>query len=143
MSIANLKDTGNQGNNYPWQYRVLLGLQAIADAVSTGGGGNVTIVNPIGQELMADSVSVTLASDQTGIARTPGFIRATSSGSIGVITYSVSVSNVGAANGTFLGVIIKPGETLNFSADAINNYYTAGTFTYNATGTELVIIYNS
>lgn len=141
MSIANLKDTGNQGNNYPWQYRVLLGLQAIADAVNNG--LDVTIVNPIGQELMADSVSVTLASDQTGVARTPGFVRATSSGSIGVITYSVSVSNVGAANGTFLSVIIKPGETLNFSADAINNYYTAGTFTYNATGTELVIIYNS
>ena len=141
MSIANLKDTGNQGNNYPWQYKVLLGLQAIANAVNNG--LDVTIVNPIGQELMVDSVSVTLASDQTGVARTPGFVRATSLGSIGVITYCVSVSNVGVANGTFLGVTIKPGETLNFSADAINNYYASGTFTYNATGTELVIIYNS
>lgn len=145
MSIGNLKDTGNIGNNFPYQYKVLSGLQGIIDAITGGGGGatNVTIVNPIGQTTMAASLPVTIASNQTGASRTPGFIRVTGSGSIGVITYSVSVSNVGAANGTFLGVTIKPGETLNFSADAINNYYASGIFTYNGTGTELVIIYNS
>lgn len=144
MSIGNLKDTGNMGNNFPYQYKVLKGLQGIIDAVTGGGGGgNVTIVNPIGQTTMAASLPVTLASNQTGSARTPGFIRTSSSGSIAAITYSLSVSNVGAANGTFLGNTIKPGETLNFSADAINNYYAAGVFTYNGTGTELVIIYNS
>ena len=145
MSIGNLKDTGNIGNNFPYQYKVLSGLQGIIDAITGGGGGatNVTIVNPIGQTTMAASLPVTIASNQTGASRTPGFIRATNLGSIGVITYSVSVSNVGAANGTFLGVVIKPGETLNFSADAINNYYASGVFTYNGTGTELVIIYNS
>ena len=146
MSIGNLKDTGNLGNNFPYQYKVLQGLQGIINAVNAGGGGgggNVTIVNPLGQSTMAASLSVVLASDQAGVARTPGFIRATTSGSIAVKTYSVSVSNVGDANGTFLGVTIKPGENLNFSADAINNYYAAGVFTYNGTGTELVIIYNS
>jgi hypothetical protein len=146
MSIGNLKDTGNMGNNFPYQYKVLSGLQGIIDAITGGGGGggsNVTIVNPLGQKTMAASLSVVLASNQAGVARTPGFIRATGSGAIGVITYSASVSNVGAANGTFLGVTIKPGETLNFSADAINNYYASGVFTYNGTGTELVIIYNS
>ena len=143
MSIGNLKDTGNQGNNFPWQYKVLVGLQAIADAISGGSGGDVTIVGPLGQTTMAASLPVTIASNQAGASRTPGFIRATNSGSIGVITYSVSVSNVGAANGIFLGITIKPGETLNFSADAINNYYASGVFTYNGTGTELVIIYNS
>lgn len=30
MSIANLKDSGNQGNNMPWQWNVLKGLQEIA-----------------------------------------------------------------------------------------------------------------
>lgn len=145
MSIGNLKDTGNMGNNFPYQYKVLSGLQEIIDAIAGGGGGgtNVNIVNPIGQTTMAASLPVTIASNQTGASRTPGFIRATNSGSIGVITYSVSVSNVGAANGIFLGITIKPGETLNFSADAINNYYASGVFTYNGTGTELVIIYNS
>jgi hypothetical protein len=141
MSIGNLKDTGNQGNNYPWQYKVLLGLQAIADAVSSG--TDVTIVNPIGQEPMANSVSVTLASDQTGVARTPEFLRRSVAGTVNVITYSLSVSNVGAANGIFLGSTIKPGETLNFSADAVNNYFAAGMFSYDGTGTELIIIYNS
>ena len=31
MSIGNLKDTGNQGNNMPWQWQVLRGLQCICD----------------------------------------------------------------------------------------------------------------
>lgn len=144
MSIGNLKDTGNLGNNFPYQYKVLKGLQGIIDALSGGSGDtNVTIVNPLGQDTMANSLAVVLASDQAGAARTPGFLRVSNSGTVAVKTYSLSVSNVGAANGTFLGDIIKPGETLNFSADAINNFYTSGTFTYNGTGTELIIIYNS
>jgi hypothetical protein len=146
MSIGNLKDTGNLGNNFPYQYKVLQGLQGIINAVNSGGGGgggNVTIVNPLGQSTMAASLSVVLASDQAGVARTPGFLRVTGSGTVAVKTYSLSVSNVGAANGTFLGVAIKPGETLNFSADAINNFYSPSVFTYNGTGTELIIIYNS
>jgi len=34
MSIGNLKDYGNKGNNFPWQLKMLQGLQAIADATS-------------------------------------------------------------------------------------------------------------
>ena len=34
MSIGNLKDTGNQGNNLPYQWKVLQGLQAILDEVA-------------------------------------------------------------------------------------------------------------
>jgi hypothetical protein len=34
MSIGNLKDSGNQGNNFPWQLKMLQGLQAIHDEVS-------------------------------------------------------------------------------------------------------------
>ncbi len=34
MSIGNLKDTGNQGNNFPYQMKTLLGLQQIADNIS-------------------------------------------------------------------------------------------------------------
>jgi hypothetical protein len=143
MSIGNLKDTGNLGNNFPYQYKVLQGLQGIIDTVAGGGSGNVTIVNPLGQDTMANSLAVVIASDQAGVARTPGFLRVTGSGTVAVKTYSLSVSNVGAANGTFLGSTIKPGESFSFSADAINNYYTTGTFTYNGTGTELIIIYNS
>lgn len=74
--------------------------------------------------------------------RVPVLIRVTTSGTITPIVYSISVSNVGSANGVFLGGTIKTGETLNFDAGALNNLYAAGTITYDGTGTELVIIYN-
>jgi len=96
-----------------------------------------------GQQTMANSISVALASNQAGASRTPGIIRPTTSGNVSSAAatfYSVSVANVGASNGTVLGgTTIKPGEVLNFSADAVNNYFTS--FAYNATGTEFIIIY--
>ena len=99
-----------------------------------------------GQQTMANSISVALASDQLGIARTTGIIRPTGAGNVNTVPvsgrfFSVSVANVGAANGSLLGVAnsIKPGEVLNFSADAVNNYFT--TFAYDATGTEFIIIF--
>ena len=76
-----------------------------------------------------------------GSAKTPNFIRATGSSSIASACTSVSVANVGAADGTFLGTTIKTGESLNFDAGAIGNYFAAGSITYNGTGTELLIIY--
>lgn len=105
---------------------------------------NSSNVSPIGQKTMAESLSVTLASDQTGIARTTNILRPTGSGNVNTVAatfFSVSVANVGAANGSVLGGTsnIKPGEVLNFSADAVNNYFTS--FAYNATGTEFIIIY--
>ena len=33
MSIGNLKDSGNLGNNFPWQLKMLQGLQGIYDEV--------------------------------------------------------------------------------------------------------------
>lgn len=141
MSIGNLKDSGNQGNNFPYQLRVLQGLQALIDDISTG--IDVAITSPIGQQPMADSVSVVIASDQAGVERTPNLLRATNAGTIIPQVYDFSVSNVGAANGTILGGTIKSGETLNFGAGSINNYYAANTITYDGTGTELVIIFNS
>ena len=142
MSVGNLKTSGQHGNNFPFQLKVLNGLEDVINAI-TSSGSNVTITGPLGQQTMADSVSVVISSDQTGAERTPNFIRATGAGSLALVTYSVSVSNVGSANGQFLGSTIKPGETLNFSADAINNYFASGTFTYDGTGTELILIYNS
>ena len=101
------------------------------------------IAGPLGFRPMDEAVSVVIANDQEGIARTPGMLRPTTSGDVNAAStslFSVSVANVGAANGTVLdSVTIKPGEVLNFSADAINNYFTS--FAYNATGTEFIIIY--
>lgn len=81
----------------------------------------------------------------SGLSRTPGMIRpnnvAGNVNSVAATFYSVSVANVGSASGLVLGQTIKAGEILNFSADAINNYFSS--FTYDATGTEFVIIYVS
>ena len=79
----------------------------------------------------------------TPVVRTPTLLRATGSGTIAVSIYDFSVLNSGLANGTILGQTIRPGESLNFSAGGLNNTYSAGTISYDGTGTELLIIYNS
>lgn len=78
-----------------------------------------------------------------GRARTPNIIRTTASGTISGVVYSFSVYNAGSVNGTILGGVIKPGERLSWSAEVLNNFYEAGSITYDATDTEFVIIYNS
>jgi hypothetical protein len=103
-------------------------------------GHNNTQAQVTGQEELL--VKMNSLGTATGTTRVPVLIRVTTSGTIAPIVYSISVSNVGTANGTFLGGTIKAGETLNFDAGALNNFYAAGTITYNGTGTELVIIYN-
>ena len=199
MSIGNLKDSGNQGNNFPWQLKMLMGQQCACDALQEV-VANTDDVEPLLIQILAaiqagtdyeaalvvDSADVTwleirvwngttfdspvyylagsntsgtpafpityinpntylaqLVSNTTSVTRTPVLLRATGAGSIAPLVYDFSVSNVGSANGTILGGTIKPGETLNFSAGALNNSYAAGTIAYNGTGTELVIIYNS
>lgn len=77
MSIGNLKDYGNKGNNFPWQLKVLQGLQAIAsstnapltcvDQVTVCGTTfsdiegvsalNVNVINPIPLEVIINEVN--------------------------------------------------------------------------------------
>jgi|688.fasta_scaffold475804_2 hypothetical protein len=105
-------------------------------------GHNNTQAQVTGQEELL--VKVNSLAPTTGVARTPGIIRPTGAGNVNTVAaifYSVSVANVGAADGTVLGATIKPGEVLNFSADALNNYFTS--FAYNATSTEFIIIFVS
>ncbi len=49
-SIGDLKNSGLKGNNWPWQYKVLLGLDKIASSIGTGG-----------KEYEAELVSITCA----------------------------------------------------------------------------------
>jgi hypothetical protein len=258
MSIGNLKDTGNQGNNLPYQWKVLQGLQAILkevaqpltcvedsvticnenidaltftniagdDALNVNIAGGVTLevnldpdndsvgiygyTNPANPatftgikvdangELQVDVLTMpaTFAEDTahtsgntgafvlgvrndsntamtsangdyspvavndkgavaindggnsitvdggTGVQRTPTFLRPTgSNGSVALGTYSMSFASVGTGNAIVGGIVLKPGETLNFDAGAINN--TLGAVTYDTTtnaGAELIII---
>ena len=115
MSIGNLKDYGNKGNNFPWQYKMLQGLDALLSAFSSSG---TSYLAP-----KAKSISISR----------PTTINTTSAG-----LNSLSIANVGTANGTVNGITLKPGETISFDAGALNN--TLPAVGYNATGTEFLII---
>jgi hypothetical protein len=87
MSIGNLKDTGNQGNNFPWQLKVLQGLQEIAnqtaqpltcaeDSVSICADGDTLTSTTIGADTGLDvniiggvtlEVNLDATNDQVGI----------------------------------------------------------------------------
>ena len=148
MSIGNLKTEGNKGNNFPWQLKVLQGLQCICDELkainvdTTAIEATLLDIETAIGNLATEATLQAIETNTTGVARTPGIIRPTGDGNVNTVAatfYSVSVANVGTVNGNVLGANIKPGEVLNFSADALNNYFTS--FAYDATGTEFVIIY--
>lgn len=198
MSIGNLKDSGNQGNNFPWQLKMLQGLQEIAsqtaqpltcvedsvticnakiDALTfTGGALNVNVasgvtlevnldatndqvgiygyvngasgspvplnVNASGVVAIQDNGSSITVDGGTGVQRTPTFLRPTGlNGTIAAGAFSMSFASVGTANAIVGGMILKPGETLNFDAGAINNTLASVTFdTTTNPGAELIII---
>lgn len=96
----------------------------------------ITYINP-------NTYLAQIVNNTSAVTRTPNYIRTSAAGTVTPITYSLSIANVGSGNGTFLGATIKPGESVSFGADGINNSYAASTFTYDGTGTELLITYNS
>ena len=111
-SIGNLKNSGLQGNNWPWQYKVLEGIQAVFNALT----------------------GVTL-----GQQRKAFYIPDTGAGSIPVDVYSFSIANVGAANGTVNGQVLPAGATINFDAGVLNHTFISTS--YDATGTTFLITY--
>lgn len=135
-SAVNIQDGGNSitvDGTVALDAGTLSALESIT--VQNGAGASAVNIQDGGNSITVDG--------GTGLLRTTGMIRPTGSGNVNTASatfYSVSVANVGSANGTVLASInIKPGEVLNFSADAINNYFNS--FAYNATGTEFIIIY--
>jgi hypothetical protein len=112
MSIGNLKDYGNKGNNFPFQLKVLEGIQAVFNAL--------TGVTP-------------------GQQRKPFIISDTGAGNIPIDVYSFSIANVGAASGTVSGQVLPAGATINFDAGVLNHTFTS--ISYDATGTTFLITY--
>lgn len=89
-----------------------------------------------------DSNVADILANTDAALRNPNMLRTTTSGNLSSVAtkiYSVSVANVGTANGTVLGSTLKPGEVLNFDASSLNHYFNS--FAYDATGTEFIIIY--
>ena len=141
MSQGNRKSEGGKGTNYPYQSKVLKGLQQSIDELE------VINTNTVGL-----ATENTLANIETNVnnidsatqsqTRTTGIIRPTGVGNVNTAAaqfYSVSVANTGLADGEVLGEVIRPGEILNFSADSLNNYFTS--FAYDATGTDFLITF--
>jgi hypothetical protein len=122
-SIGDLRNSGNQGNNFPWQLKVLQGLQALINSSSS---------------------SSTCCEDLTTLLQPQprkANIERVTSGPLAIAgpIYSYSVANVGTGNGTVLGVTIKPGEIVNFDAGTLNNTFTSTEV--DGTGTELLVTY--
>jgi hypothetical protein len=151
MSIGNLKDTGNQGNNLPFQWKVLQGLQSIISSTF-----NVNIKDPLGQQANADSVSVTLSTEQAQVYVTPVLL-ASSSSTGNLIAYAgtqiLSISF--ASNGTAAADVsvdggvnylkLAPGMTINLDANGIMNYYNPNLFHWDTSltaGASLLIAFN-
>jgi hypothetical protein len=115
MSIGNLKDYGNKGNNFPWQLKM---LQGIAELIAVSGGSSSS-------------------------TRTPTITRTSASGTIPGEPISVSISNVGSANGTVNGTTLAVGETINLDAGGLSNKFAAGSIVYNSASTTFLIVYVS
>lgn len=112
MSVGNLKDYGNKGNNMPYQLASLQLLDSILQAVS---------VSPL----------------PPSSTRTPSLTRVTTPGTVAAGAFSVSVYNAGTTDGVWLGATIKPGEQFTYAAPGND---TLGAFAYTASATaELVI----
>jgi hypothetical protein len=113
----------------------------------------VEIIAPLGSQVVGDSVSVALASDQFTQKVTPTIIVASGvDGSIGLPTWSVSFASNGTAaalvsfdEGTSF-VSLTAGTTINMTAGIFNWYYDTNVFHYDTTtnaGASLIITYNA
>ncbi len=117
----------------------------------SGGGGtqsvedvnSAAILQNLSDILTIESQNQTLLNDvNNNIAELKGFAiptieRTATTGSSSNNLVSISFANTGAANGTILGTILKPGESVTF--DAGNRFYSSGQFSWDATGTEFLI----
>ena len=121
MSVGNINSEGNKKNNFPWQLKMLQGLAAIAECCQ-------------GSSEQIDAILGAL----TVQLRVPNIVRTSTSGTIPKC-FSFSIANVGAADGTYKGVVIAPGEVVNFDAGVLNNEF--GSTLYDATGTTFLITY--
>jgi uncharacterized protein (AIM24 family) len=140
LGNGNPKD-GDKGSNFNYELKVLQGLQSIINNVLAG--TNVTVVNGSGAAAVniQDGGNSITVDGGTGVQRTPTFLRPSgTSGTIAAGQYSVSFASVGTANATVGGITLKPNETINFDAGAINNTLSAIAYSTTTAGAELIII---
>lgn len=118
MSVGNLKDEGNKGNNFPFQKNLLLAE---------------------GEQILLLTGILSALGGAVGPSTATGPIRTSGAGSIPAGVTAFSVYNAGNANGLINGGTIKKGEQMSW--DAKGGSYFTGPIAYDGTGTELVITY--
>ena len=121
------------------------GPQACADSLSvtlcTEQGTSLSNIETNTTGLATETTLAAVDTKLTSVARTPNFLRPTgSSGTITAGTFSMSFASVGTADATVGGMILKPGETVNFDAGALNNTLGAVVYSTLTAGAELIII---
>lgn len=92
--------------------------------------------NTAGMGVLLDNILTQILTKITNNV-SPTIARSTSTGSTSINLVSISISNVGFANGTVLGEVLKPGETISY--DGMSGSFLINAVTWNAAGTEFLI----
>jgi hypothetical protein len=139
MPATFVEDTAHASGNTG---AFVLGVRNDSNTAMTSANGDYSpiAVNSAGAIAIQDGGNSITVDGGTGVSRTPTILRTSASSSIAAGAYSMSFASVGTVNATVGGATLKPGETINFDAGAINN--TLGSVAYNssAVGAELLII---
>lgn len=134
MSVGDLKDYGNKGNNFPWQLKMLKGLQGIINAIISS--TNINIIGPLGQKACVESVSTTLCTDQANVQIKAGintlnglkniayFTGATSKLlTLSIYNQDTTVSILVSTDNGVNYVSVPSKATINFDAGGLLNYF--------------------
>ena len=134
MSVGDLKTDGQKGNNFPWQLKMLKGLQGIINAIASL--VNINIIGPLGQSACVDSVSTTLCTDQANVEITAGiktvnglknmqyYIGATSKLlTLSIYNQDTTVSILVSTDNGVTYVSVPKGVTINYDAGGLLNYF--------------------
>ena len=124
MSVGDLKTDGLKGNNFPWQLKMLQGLQGIINAIIAIPPTPALSKVPVIERISGTTLSITVVIQSISIA-----CPVTSSTSIDVST-----------NNGLSSVNIRPGETVYYDAGTLNNYFAANLFEIDTTAGGVALI---
>ncbi len=129
MSIGNLKDYGNKGNNFPWQLKMLQGIQGIITTLTTQ-------ANPVLIQSGIDTVN--------GINSINTYIGGTSK-LLTLSIYNQDLVNpiLVSTNGGASYTSVPKGVTINYDAGGSLNYFNPNLIVIDSDTTTLypIIIY--
>ena len=161
-SIGNLKNSGLQGNNFPWQLKMLQGLQAIydetalpltcaTDSVSICAGGTPltsTAFSPTEQALDVNVLPTytVLNLENLEVSDADGDLSAFGPNITSISFFSNGTTNaLVSVNGGSTFINVAPGTTINLDANSPSNAYGGTSFFWDTTtnlGSSLIIIYS-